>query len=582
MSRPVPPGRDRGAILHPAAPGAERATGEERVVVVGGGIAGLAAATTLAERGVRVTLLEACDQLGGRVRAWPVDGGDPDGGDPDGGADAPGTTSASGGTPDERPGTQSRTMSRGFHAFFRQYYTLRALLRRTDPGLDRLVPVPDYPLRRGDGLTDSFAGLPLTPPANLAAFVVRSPTFPLAALPSVHLPSAIELISVSYPESHEAYDGESAQDFLDRLRFPEGARHLALEVFARSFFAHPTDFGAGELVGMFHTYFAGSSEGLLFDVPDDDYDTALWAPLGRYLSGLGADVRTGTRAEALARGEDGVWRVRTAGEELTADAVVVATDPRVTRELLAGLADGDLADDDRRRWHERVAAGRNAPPFAVLRLWLDGTVAPEREAFLGTSGYDLLDNVTVLERFEQGAADWSAGHGGSVVELHAYAADPRRDPDLAGDGACGLDLGRLRRRLLDSLHEVYPETRELEAVYEELLVEDDCGLVGTGPWRDRLTVDTPYPGLVLAGDGLRVEWPIALMERAAVTGVLAANCLLQDWSVRGEDIWTVPLQGILKRRPDLSGVGAAAGAALNRAGRATDAVRRRLPAPRRR
>ena len=25
-------------------------------------------------------------------------------------------------------------MSRGFHAFFRQYYNLRALLRRADPG----------------------------------------------------------------------------------------------------------------------------------------------------------------------------------------------------------------------------------------------------------------------------------------------------------------------------------------------------------------------------------------------------------------------------------------------------------------
>src|SRR5690606_7300469 len=114
----------------------------------------------------------------------------------------------------------------------------------------------------------------------------------------------------------------------------------------------------------------------------------------------------------------GVWRVRTAAEELTPDAVVVATDPRVTRELLAGLADvgeageargagddagrdaADISHEERRRWHERVAAGRNAPPFAVLRLWLDGTVAPEREAFLGTSGYDLLDNVTVLERFE--------------------------------------------------------------------------------------------------------------------------------------------------------------------------------------
>ncbi|WP_402468453.1 FAD-dependent oxidoreductase [Isoptericola aurantiacus] len=549
MNRPVPPGRDRAAVLHAAAPGTERIADDRHVVVVGGGIAGLGAAAILAERGLRVTLLEACDELGGRVRSWPV--ADPDG--------------------------EGRTMSRGFHAFFRQYYTLRALLRRADPTLDHLVPVADYPLRRGDGLTDSFATLPLTPPVNLAAFVVRSPTFPLSALPKVHLPSAVELVSVSYPESHERYDGESAQDFLDRLRFPEGARHLALEVFARSFFAHPTEFGAGELVGMFHTYFAGSSEGLLFDVPDDDYDTALWAPLGRYLAGLGVDVRTGTRAESLSRDDDGRWHVGTGSGELAADAVVVAADPRATRGLLAPLAD-DLGNGpdvaERQEWHRRVAAGRNAPPFAVLRLWLDGTVAPEREAFLGTSGYDVLDNVTVLERFEQGAAGWAHEHGGSVVELHAYAVDPERDPDLAGDGPRGLDTERLRARLLDALHAVYPETRALRTVHDELLVEDDCGLVGTGPWRDRLTVDTPYPGLVLAGDGLRVDWPIALMERAAVTGVLAANHLLQGWGVQGEDVWTVPLQGVLRRRPDLS----EAGAAVARAARS---VRDRLPVGRR-
>ncbi|WP_122262077.1 FAD-dependent oxidoreductase [Ornithinimicrobium cerasi] len=533
MSRPLPPGRDRRAVRHPAAPGAPQVTEPRSVVVVGGGIAGLGAAVVLAERGVRVTLLEACGQLGGRVRAWPLEDG--------------------------------RTMSRGFHAFFRQYYTLRALLRRVDPTLRHLVPVPDYPLRRGDGLTDSFAALPSTPPANLAAFVVRSPTFPLAELPSVHLPSALELVGTSYPASHERYDGESAQDFLDRLRFPEGARHLALEVFARSFFAHPSEFGAGELVGMFHTYFTGSSEGLLFDVPDDDYDTALWAPLGRYLEGLGGEVRLGVRADSVQPGPDGVWRVRAGDEELTADAVVLAADPRATRALVAELrvshdVDRAAAQQD---WLRRAAAGRNAPPFAVLRLWLEGTVDAGREAFLGTSGYDLLDNVTVLERFEEGAARWSAEHGGSVVELHGYAVDPVRDPDLSGDGPLGLDLARLRERLLASLHEVYPETAGLGIASEELLVEDDCALVGTGPWRERLTVDTPYDGLVLAGDGLRVDYPIALMERAAVTGVLAANALLAGWGVRGEDVWTVPLEGLLARPPR---------AAARLAGKVRDAI----------
>ena len=34
---------------------------------------------------------------------------------------------------------------------------------------------------------------------------------------------------------------------------------------------------------------------------------------------------------------------------------------------------------------------------------------------------------------EQGAAEWAAEHGGSVVELHAYACDPTTitDPDAA-------------------------------------------------------------------------------------------------------------------------------------------------------
>ncbi|ANS79190.1 phi-Carotenoid synthase [Serinicoccus hydrothermalis] len=514
--RTLVPGRDRRAVLHPAAPGAARLDGERHVVVVGGGIAGIAAAVVLAERGTRVTLVEAQDSLGGRVRSWPLGDG--------------------------------RTMSRGFHAFFRQYYTLRALLRRVDPRGERLVPVPDYPLRRGDGLTDSFAALPTSPPANLAAFVLRSPTFPVTGLASVHLPSALELISTSYPESHERYDGESAADFLDRLRFPEGARHLALEVFARSFFAHPSDFGAGELVGMFHTYFTGSSEGLLFDVPDDDYDTALWAPLGRYLEQHGAQVRTGTRVDALEPRPEGGWSIEVAGERHTADAVVLATDPRATRALVESWA-ADATDGATRSWHERVAAGRNAPPFAVLRLWLDRRVEDAREAFLGTSGYDLLDNITVLERFERGAATWAREHAGSVVELHGYAVDPARDDTLAGAGRGGLDEQLVRDRLVASLHEVYPETADAAVLHEELLVEDDCGLVGTGPWRDRLTVDTPYPGLVLAGDGLRTEWPIALMERAAVTGVLAAGELLSGWGVRGEDVWTVPLQGVLRRRP---------------------------------
>ncbi|GAA4107398.1 FAD-dependent oxidoreductase [Enteractinococcus coprophilus] len=496
--------RDPHAERIPAHRGHDRVESARSVAVIGGGIAGLAAATALAERGVEVTLYESAPQLGGRVRSWPLDDG--------------------------------RNMSRGFHAFFRQYYNLRALLRRTDPALDRLQPVADYPLQTDTGLTDSFEHIPRTPPLNLAAFVLGSPTFPITGLAEVNLPSAFELIDLQFPESLSRYDGESAAAFLDRLRFPDGARHLALEVFARSFFADPHDFAARELVTMFHTYFTGSAEGLLFDVPVDDFNTSLWDPLGDYLHERGATIHLGTQVDALQQTAPG-WRVTTTASETSYDAVVLAADPRASRKLIAGL-DGDtpqLVD-----LQARAARRRNAPAFAVIRLWMSETVRADRPAFLGTSGYQLLDNISVLERFEATAAGWTQTYGGSVLELHAYAVDDPADPDSARGQA-------IRAALLADMVQVFPETQGMEIVAEEYLLEDDCGLADVSPWQDHPAVDTGVPGLKLAGDWIRAPLPVALMERAATTGFLAANELLEGWHVTGHDLHSPPRRGLLRR-----------------------------------
>ncbi|MCS4593225.1 FAD-dependent oxidoreductase [Brevibacterium sediminis] len=529
-SQPRP--RDRHAILTPSHPGRPRLLRPKRVTVVGGGIAGLAAAAVLAEHGVSVHLVEAESSLGGRVRAWGLDG--------------------------------DRSMSRGFHAFFRQYYNLRSLLARADPGLDRLVPVTDYPLVGRDGLRDSFARIPRTPPLSLAGFVLTSPSFPLRGLADVDLTTAFELIDVDFPDSYRRYDGESAEQFLDRLRFPVGARHLALEVFARSFFAHPADFSAGELVAMFHTYFTGSAEGLLFDVPDDDYDTALWSPLSEYLAEAGVRIETDTAVTAIRRPDSaGRWRVETTSGTLESDALVLAADPRSTRTLLAGLEDSVDTDalghataagspaagtGTRERWLSSVTSQRNAPPFAVLRLWLEDEVDPSRPAFLGTTGYALLDNISVLERFEAGADRWRHTHGGSVVELHAYALGTAHRGSARGMlESEDVDREAVTRQLLADLHEVYPETADIPITAQELLIADDCALADTRPHDDRPGVATEFPGLVLAGDSIRCEAPVALMERAATTGFMAANELLAGWRVEGTEIWSPPRRGLLRR-----------------------------------
>ncbi|MFB8777709.1 FAD-dependent oxidoreductase [Streptomyces broussonetiae] len=498
--KPARRGRDRRARVLPAPPGAPRlpAARPRTVAVVGGGIAGLAAATALAERGVAVTLYEREPQLGGRVAGWP-------------------TVLADG---------TGATMSRGFHAFFRQYYNLRGLLRRTDPGLHRLTALPDYPLRHSSGLYDSFRRVPRTPPLSALGFAALSPSFGLRDLPGIHPLAALPLLDVRVPDVYDRLDGTSAHDFLDAVGFPPRARHLAFEVFSRSFFADPRELSAAEMALMFHIYFLGSSEGLLFDVPNAPYPTALWDPLARYLRGHGAGLRTGTAVEAVTPTPDGGHTVADAHDEERYDAVVLALDTGGLRDLVARserLADG--------AWRERIARLRTAPPFLVSRLWLDRPVAPERPGFLGTSGYDGLDNVSVLERWEDEAARWARRTGGSVVELHAYAVPADRSRVV------------VQKELLDRLHRIWPETRAASVVDARHEWRADCPLFPVGGHPDRPTVRTPHPGLVLAGDLVRADLPVALMERAATTGFLAANRLLRRWGVRGQTLWAVPDRG---------------------------------------
>ncbi|MFD6419435.1 FAD-dependent oxidoreductase [Streptomyces sp. NPDC060194] len=490
----------RAAVIHPAG-GAPRISGPAPdTAVVGGGIAGLAAAVALAERGVRVTVYEREQELGGRLAGWPVELGD----------------------------GEVATMSRGFHAFFRQYYNLRGLLRRVDPGLSSLTGLPDYPLTHSGGLHDSFARVPRTPPFSALGFVALSPSFGWRDLLSMNPRAALPLLDVRVPQVYEELDQVSARDLLDRIRFPEAAHHLAFEVFSRSFFADPRELSAAELVLMFHIYFLGSSEGLLFDVPDEPYPDALWDPLREYLERHGALVRTGTPVETVEPdGEPGGGvRVTAGGRAHRHDALVLALDTGGLRALVGaspGLGDA--------QWRGRIARLRTAPPFLVSRLWLDRPVAPDRPGFLGTSGYGGLDNVSVLNLWEGEARRWSERTGGSVVELHAYAVDP------------GADRSAEEERLLAQLHRVYPETRDAKIVHERHEWRADCPLFPVGGFRDRPTVRTPDPSVMVAGDLVRTELPVALMERAATTGFLAANALLEGWGVRGQTLWTVPREG---------------------------------------
>ena len=180
-----------------------------------------------------------------------------------------------------------------------------------------------------------------------------------------------------------------------------------------------------------------------------------------------------------------------------------------------------------------IAAQDVTEPFAVWRMWLATPSAPGRSPFVGTTGLGLLDNISLYHLFEDESRDWAARTGGSIVELHAYALPAHATED------------QIRAEMLAALHVLYPETRAARVVEQRFLMHQDCPAFRPGTASQRLRVVTPEPGLLLAGDFVHTDFPTALMERAASTGMLAANTLLTRWGAAEEPLWSVVPRGLL-------------------------------------
>jgi isorenieratene synthase len=309
---------------------------------------------------------------------------------------------------------------------------------------------------------------------------------------------------------------------------------MLFNVFAHSFFNDAATMSAAELVAMFHFYFLANPEGLGMDAPHADYNTAIWAPLSRYLQQYGAQIQLATTVTALDRDRDGRWRIHTATDAtLTADEVVLATDAGTAARIL-DASPRATADDP--RLADVAASPRTGPPYAVARYWLDGDVRPERAQFTSIADPGVLDSVTLYHRFEAGALSWHKRTGGSVIELHAYACPP------------GVSATELGATMLAELGELWPEIRSLRQLDQYGRVGTDAAGFPVGGHATTPGVRTAVPGLTLAGDWVATPFPSALMERAAATGIGAANVILAAHGYRTEPVWSVPPRGMLAGR----------------------------------
>lgn len=237
-----------------------------KVVVIGGGLAGLACAYELSKRGFKVTLLERAPQLGGKIASWQIE-----------------------------VGGETFMMEHGFHGFFPQYYNLKSLV--AELGITKnFVDLKFYSLLFCDNKYQPEVFRP-----NHSAFPWN--IVDLAIASSNRFRWGINLTNPAHWQVFRAITGFHPQKTYQRLDhlsvaewaaqdFPQGLYDLYFLPFAKSTLNAPDMLSAGELMQFFHFYFFGNPEGLAFYGTRQDMGTSLVQPIAEAIKRAGGTIVT--------------------------------------------------------------------------------------------------------------------------------------------------------------------------------------------------------------------------------------------------------------------------------------------------
>jgi isorenieratene synthase len=136
---------------------------------------------------------------------------------------------------------------------------------------------------------------------------------------------------------------------------------------------------------------------------------------------------------------------------------------------------------------------------------------------------------------EKTSEEWVKKNGGGIFELHSYAV-----PD-------DFPKEEIRDQFLKEFEEYFPEIKGYKVKYEYLQVKDDFTAFHTNLYKTRPTVKTSVENLYLAGDWVKLDNPAMLMEAATTSALISANSILSKEGLKEEQIYSVPLKGIIAR-----------------------------------
>jgi squalene-associated FAD-dependent desaturase len=462
MSRPDAESADEGRW---PAGGSEPAASGPEALVIGGGLAGITSALILAERGWRVTLVEARPRLGGRATSYQ---------------------------------RGELTVDNGQHVFLRCCTAYLALLERLgagpSSGLSVLQDRLDIPLRAPDGATARLRRTGAPAPFHLAGSLLGYGLLPLRD--RSRLGRAALALRFTDP-ADPAVDAQGFGPFLrERGQSAQAVTRLWSVISTATLNIDPDAASLALAAKVFRT-------GLLEDSTGADLGYAA-VPLGEIhdtraraaLKDQGVDVRDSTKVLSL--DSDRTVRLRTRDEAVTLrpDAVVLA----VPHDVAAALLPAEVP---------KPFAGLGHSPILNVHVRYDRPVL---------DGPFLAGVDSPAQWIFDRTGPTGLPGAGRYVAVTVSAADEYIERPVAElRSLFENELARLLPLARGAKVEEFFVTREKHATFRQA---SGSAAVRPGP-------ATAVPGLYLAGSWTATGWPDT-MESAVRSGISAARVAQLD------------------------------------------------------
>lgn len=465
---------------------------DPEVVIIGGGISGLSAALHLAERGLKPLILEADEKfIGGRL--------------------AGGETI--------QIGSHSFRLEHGVHGIWSQYRNLQAMLARHNLRPD-FIPAQEenwiYKAGKfvgmapvGSAIRRSF----LPPPFHYLQLFLRGRFLWLldirdwASLFNVWA-GLVMAVGIDPFAEDQPMEGMTLGDMTKK--WSPALKSFFLGLARNGLSSHPDEVSISGFIAFLRFYTLMRRDAWMFSYLPVDGGTSLCEPLAAKVTELGGTIRLGSRVKRVAREADEwqvTWDMADGEESVCARHVILATDPKNAKRILLASF-GERID---RLFFPRALSN------AVIRLWFDEKPRKSAESGIFTGDF-IIHNYFWLDRIYDPFRRWGRETHGSALEVHIYGPpETLTQPDAI-----------LITQAIRDVEQAFPELKGHRIGQHLQRNPETHTLPAVGPKEKYLGIETPWTHLFCAGDWVRHPAPSFFLERACLTGIEAANAVLQS------------------------------------------------------